>query len=309
MIAVVVWPQRCGLLPDSGLPGHDVLLHPEAGRTSGLQLQAVDHPLLGADLPVYLGRSAPPALHRVARLGLDAGHGVLDHPVDAVWGGMINGLMTLQGAWDKLRTDPIIRMMVISVGFYGMSTFEGPMMSIKAVNSLSHYTDWTIGHVHSGALGWNGMITFGALYFLVPVLWKRERLYSMPADGQLALLARDHWHRALRRVDVGHRHHGRPDVARSGCQRLPGELVRRHRQRQVPDVCGAWSGWGSVPRWLLHHVLEPVDDCAASPSGQRGQPDRRNPKLNKEGRSNGFSHKHKVLETNATLLLIFSFLV
>jgi cytochrome c oxidase cbb3-type subunit 1 len=95
------------------------------------------------------------------------------------WGGMINGLMTLSGAWDKLRTDPVIRMMVISVGFYGMSTFEGPMMSIRAVNSLSHYTDWTIGHVHSGALGWNGMITFGALYFLVPVLWKRERLYSL----------------------------------------------------------------------------------------------------------------------------------
>jgi cytochrome c oxidase cbb3-type subunit 1 len=95
------------------------------------------------------------------------------------WGGMINGLMTLSGAWDKLRTDPVIRMMVISIGFYGMSTFEGPMMSIRAVNSLSHYTDWTIGHVHSGALGWNGMITFGALYYLVPKLWNRERLYSL----------------------------------------------------------------------------------------------------------------------------------
>jgi cytochrome c oxidase cbb3-type subunit 1 len=95
------------------------------------------------------------------------------------WGGMINGLMTLSGAWDKLRTDPIIRMMVVSIGFYGMSTFEGPMMSIKAVNSLSHYTDWTIGHVHSGALGWNGMITFGALYFLTPRLWNRDGLYSL----------------------------------------------------------------------------------------------------------------------------------
>ena len=95
------------------------------------------------------------------------------------WGGMINGLMTLSGAWDKLRTDPILRMMVISLAFYGMSTFEGPMMSIKVVNSLSHYTDWTIGHVHSGALGWNGMITFGALYFLVPKLWGRARLYSL----------------------------------------------------------------------------------------------------------------------------------
>ena len=95
------------------------------------------------------------------------------------WGGMINGLMTLSGAWDKLRTDPILRMMVLALAFYGMSTFEGPMMSIKAVNSLSHYTDWTIGHVHSGALGWVGMISFGAIYYLVPKLWNRDRLYSL----------------------------------------------------------------------------------------------------------------------------------
>ncbi|WP_198507713.1 cytochrome-c oxidase, cbb3-type subunit I [Qipengyuania seohaensis] len=95
------------------------------------------------------------------------------------WGGMINGLMTLNGAWDKIRTDPIIRMMVMALAFYGMSTFEGPMLSIKSVNSLSHYTDWTIGHVHSGALGWNGMITFACVYFLVPRLWGRERMYSL----------------------------------------------------------------------------------------------------------------------------------
>ncbi|TAN56823.1 MAG: cytochrome-c oxidase, cbb3-type subunit I [Rhodospirillales bacterium] len=95
------------------------------------------------------------------------------------WGGMINGLMTLSGAWEKLRTDPVIRFLVTSVGFYGMSTFEGPAMSVKAVNSLSHYTDWTVGHVHSGALGWVAFVSFGALYYLVPVLWKRERLYSM----------------------------------------------------------------------------------------------------------------------------------
>ena len=95
------------------------------------------------------------------------------------WGGMINGLMTLNGAWDKIRTDPIIRMMVLSLAFYGMSTFEGPMMAIKSVNSLSHYTDWTIGHVHSGALGWNGMITFAAIYYLVPRLWGRPKLYSL----------------------------------------------------------------------------------------------------------------------------------
>ncbi|MEK7660498.1 MAG: cytochrome-c oxidase, cbb3-type subunit I [Pseudomonadota bacterium] len=94
------------------------------------------------------------------------------------WGGMINGLMTLSGAWDKLRTDPVLRMLVASIAFYGMSTFEGPAMSIRAVNSLSHYTDWTIGHVHSGALGWVGMVSFGALYCLTPWLWKRKRLYS-----------------------------------------------------------------------------------------------------------------------------------
>ena len=94
------------------------------------------------------------------------------------WGGMINGLMTLSGAWDKLRTDPVLRFLVTSIGFYGMSTFEGPVMSIKAVNSLSHYTDWTIGHVHSGALGWVAFVSFGAMYYMVPVLWKREKLYS-----------------------------------------------------------------------------------------------------------------------------------
>lgn len=95
------------------------------------------------------------------------------------WGGMINGLMTLSGAWDKLRTDPVLRMMVVSIAFYGMSTFEGPMMSVKAVNSLSHYTDWTIGHVHSGALGWVGFVSFGAIYCLVPWLWNKKQLYSL----------------------------------------------------------------------------------------------------------------------------------
>ncbi|MCW2284436.1 cytochrome c oxidase cbb3-type subunit 1 [Rhodoblastus acidophilus] len=94
------------------------------------------------------------------------------------WGGMINGLMTLSGAWDKLRTDPVLRMLVVSVAFYGMSTFEGPLMSIKVVNSLSHYTDWTIGHVHSGALGWVGFVSFGALYCLIPWVYNKK-LYSL----------------------------------------------------------------------------------------------------------------------------------
>ncbi len=94
------------------------------------------------------------------------------------WGGMINGIMTLSGAWQKLRTDPILRFLIVSVSFYGMSTFEGPMMAIKTVNALSHYTDWTIGHVHSGALGWVAMISMGAMYYLIPRLFDRK-IYSL----------------------------------------------------------------------------------------------------------------------------------
>ena len=94
------------------------------------------------------------------------------------WGGMINGLMTLSGAWDKLRTDPGLRFSVTAVGFYGMSTFEGPVMSVRDVNALAHYTDWVVGHVHSGALGWVAFISFGAIYYLVPALWKRTGLFS-----------------------------------------------------------------------------------------------------------------------------------
>ena len=95
------------------------------------------------------------------------------------WGGMINGIMTLSGAWHKLRTDPILKFLVVSLSFYGMSTFEGPMMSIKTVNALSHYTDWTVGHVHSGALGWVGMVTVGSLYYLIPRLFGRTEMHSM----------------------------------------------------------------------------------------------------------------------------------
>ncbi len=95
------------------------------------------------------------------------------------WGGMINGIMTLSGAWDKLRTDPVIRFLIVSLSFYGMSTFEGPMMSIKTVNALSHNTDWTIGHVHSGALGWVAMISIGAIYCLIPWLHGKKDMYSV----------------------------------------------------------------------------------------------------------------------------------
>ncbi|HWR79438.1 MAG TPA: cytochrome-c oxidase, cbb3-type subunit I [Pseudomonas sp.] len=95
------------------------------------------------------------------------------------WGGMINGMMTLSGAWHKLRTDPILRFLVVSLAFYGMSTFEGPMMAIKTVNALSHYTDWTIGHVHAGALGWVAMVSMGALYHMIPKVFGREQMYSV----------------------------------------------------------------------------------------------------------------------------------
>jgi cytochrome c oxidase cbb3-type subunit I len=97
------------------------------------------------------------------------------------WGGMINGIMTLSGAWHKLRDDPILRFLIVSLSFYGMSTFEGPMMSIKTVNALSHYTDWTIGHVHSGALGWVGLVSMGSLYYLIPRLYGQKKMFSVPA--------------------------------------------------------------------------------------------------------------------------------
>lgn len=97
------------------------------------------------------------------------------------WGGMINGVMTLSGAWYKLREDPILRFMIVSLSFYGMSTFEGPMMAIKTVNSLSHYTDWTIGHVHSGALGWVGLVSMGAVYFMVPKVFGQKQMHSIKA--------------------------------------------------------------------------------------------------------------------------------
>ncbi len=97
------------------------------------------------------------------------------------WGGMLNGVMTLSGAWHKLRDDPILKFLIVSLSFYGMATFEGPMMSIKTVNALSHYTDWTIGHVHSGALGWVGLVTMGALYHLIPRMYGRSAMYSTRA--------------------------------------------------------------------------------------------------------------------------------
>ncbi len=162
------------------------------------------------------------------------------------WGGMINGLMTLSGAWDKLRTDPALRFSVTAVGFYGMSTFEGPVMSISAVNGLSHYTDWTIGHVHSGALGWVGFITFGALYYLFPVLWKKKADLEREAD-RLALLARDARHRLLHHRDVGVGHHAGPDVARLRRARLPPVLLRRDGGGDAPLLRDPCAGRRALP--------------------------------------------------------------
>ena len=154
------------------------------------------------------------------------------------WGGMINGVMTLSGAWHKLRDDPVIRFMVVALSFYGMSTFEGPMMSIKTVNALSHYTDWTIGHVHSGALGWVAMMTIGSLYYLIPRLYGRTEMYSIQSR-QPAFLALDDRRDLLRREHVDRRRHAGPHVARG----------RTRTARSRTPSCSRWrrpgpSTWG-----------------------------------------------------------------
>ena len=140
------------------------------------------------------------------------------------WGGMINGLLTLRGAWNRVAEDPVLKFFVVGITFYGMSTFEGPMLSIKSVNALSHYTDWNIAHVHGGALGWVGFMAFGMIVL--------ARAAPVPDQAVLeearvaALLDRDDRHRALRRRDVGLGDHAGPDVAR----------VRRHRAPPVPGL-------------------------------------------------------------------------
>src|SRR3546814_12591430 len=106
---------------------------------------------------------------------------------------MINGIMTLSGAWHKLRTDPILKFLVVALSFYGMSTFEGSMMSIRTVNALSHYTDWTIGHVHSGALGWVAMITFGSFYYMIPRLYGRSRSEERRVGTECVSTCRSRW--------------------------------------------------------------------------------------------------------------------
>ncbi len=182
------------------------------------------------------------------------------------WGGMINGIMTLSGAWHKLRTDPILKFLIVSLSFYGMSTFEGPMMSIKTVNSLSHYTDWTIGHVHSGALGWVAMISIGSLYYLIPRLFGRTEMYSMQAD-HAALLDRHHRRGALHRRDVDRRRHAGPDVARGQRRRHADLHVRRKREGDLSVLRHPPARRPAVPDRHADHGLQRVEDGARRQAG------------------------------------------
>ena len=173
--AVVVRPQRGRLLPDRGLPRDDVLLRAEAaGRPVYSYRLSVVH--FWALIFTYMW-AGPHHLHYTALPDWAQSLGMVFSLILLApsWGGMINGIMTLSGAWHKLRDDPILKFLIVSLSFYGMSTFEGPMMSIKTVNALSHYTDWTIGHVHSGALGWVALVSIGAIYYLIPRLFGRDR--------------------------------------------------------------------------------------------------------------------------------------
>ena len=127
------------------------------------------------------------------------------------WGGMVNGLLTLRGAWDRVREDPVLKFMVVGITAYGMATFEGPMLSLKSVNALTHYTDYIIGHVHVGALAWNGGLSFATLYYVMPRIYRHEAVLA--AARQPALLAGDARDPLLRDSDVCRRHHPEPDVA------------------------------------------------------------------------------------------------
>ena len=146
------------------------------------------------------------------------------------WGGMINGLLTLRGAWHKVTTDPVLKFFVVGITFYGMSTFEGPMLSIKAVNALSHYTDWTIAHVHAGALGWNGFMTFGMIYWLAPRIFQ-AKLYSTALASAHFWVGNDR-HPGLRAADLRGRCAAGLDVGRHDA----------HRAARLPRLRGDDAG-------------------------------------------------------------------
>ena len=180
------------------------------------------------------------------------------------WGGMINGMMTLSGAWHKLRTDPILKFLIVSLSFYGMSTFEGPMMSIKTVNALSHYTDWTIGHVHSGALGWVAMISIGACYMLIP------RVVGLKADvldqtDRYPFLDTHHRRGAVYRVDVDLRHRPRPDEPRHQSRRHLAVRFRGNRQIHLSLLFGAVAGRVAGADRHAAHALQHDQNPASKP--------------------------------------------
>ena len=185
------------------------------------------------------------------------------------WGGMVNGLLTLRGAWDRVREDPVLKFMVVGVTAYGMTTFEGPMMSLKNVNALTHYTDYIIGHVHLGALAWNGGLAFAMLYYIVPRIYGTT-LYLEP-PRQRALLAGDARHPVLRDPDVRGRHHAEPDVAGVHGRRRPAlSQLPRDRGPHGADVCAAGGGRHALHGGAAVAVLQPVSHRAAG-SVHRGR--------------------------------------
>jgi hypothetical protein len=219
------------------------------------------------------------------------------------WGGMINGIMTLSGAWHKLRTDPILKFLIVSLSFYGMSTFEGPMMSIKTVNALSHYTDWTIGHVHSGALGWVAMVSIGAIYHLIPRLFGRREMYSIKLIDA-ALLARDHRHRALHRLDVDRRRDAGPDVARGQRRRHADLQLRRSAEGHLPVLRRPLlGGLLFLTGMLLMAYNTWIDRHAPASRRRRTRPVwRRRHHLNEEFKP--MQHTSRKIEKNVGLMIV-----
>ena len=159
------------------------------------------------------------------------------------WGGMLNGLLTLRGVWDKVREEPVLKFMVAAVTAYGMATFEGPMLAIKSVNAISHYTDWTVAHVHVGALGWNGMLTFGVLYFLIPVMF-RTKLYSVKNLRNYLLCCAN----VLGRLDSVF------DVERIDPRWLPPlRQLPGNSNPVIPNVCNQSNRWFYLPGGCIHY--------------------------------------------------------
>ena len=220
------------------------------------------------------------------------------------WGGMVNGLLTLRGAWDRVREDPVLKFMVVGVTAYGMSTFEGPMMSLKNVNALTHYTDYIIGHVHLGALAWNGGVAF-AMLLLHRAAHLRHRVVFGSAR-QPALLAGHDRHPLLRDSDVHRGHHAEPDVAgvhRRGCASL--RQLPRNRLAHRPDVCAARRRRHAVPRRRRDRGLQPVPHGAHG----RARSSRKPPRLRRSCATNcrPATAWHRALEGRPTQFALLTF--